>query len=290
VNHSLIHVGLRVPDLERYIEHAQAVLGVEVVAHDLEVARLALPGCRPCLVLVADKCTELDHIALLTDQASIAEVTGRASSRGLRVDRGRELGDGSVRLHAPNGLAVELAVGEPSPPNTTARPLGPVIASLDHVSLNARELDGTVAFFKDVLGFRLADSVADKRHWLRCGPNHHTVAVFEGEDAMHHYAFDTANIGELQRLGDLLASRHDNFIWGPGRHSLGANIFTYHVDPAGALLEVCSDMIQVQNEDAWVTQIWPAEGLASAVMWGAPPPANFRELAIPIHRHETVWP
>jgi catechol 2,3-dioxygenase len=290
VNHALIHMALRVPDLELSVEHATTVLGVEIVTQDSDVARLALPGCPPCLILLADEYTELDHIALLTDQASLTDVTDRASSRGLPIQDGHELGTGSIRLHAPSGLAVEFGVGEPSARNTTPRPIGPVIGSLDHVSLNARELDATVAFFTDVLGFRLADSVADKRHWLRCGPNHHTVAVFEGEDTLHHYAFETGNIGELQRLGDLLASRHENFIWGPGRHNLGANIFTYHLDPAGALLEVCSDMIQVTDEDSWVAQVWPGEGLASAVMWGSAPPANFRELAIPIHRHEANQP
>jgi catechol 2,3-dioxygenase-like lactoylglutathione lyase family enzyme len=285
VNHALVHIGVRVPDLDTSVEHAEVVLGVEIVQREPGLARLALPGCRPCLVLMADEHPALDHIALLTDQDSLVEIVERACSRGLRIDDGRELGPDSIRLHAPNGLAVEFAVGTPPPRNVNPRAIGPLIGSLDHVSLNARELDATVAFFIDVLGFSLTDSVGNKRHWLRCGPNHHTVALFEGDDTLHHYAFETVNIGQLQRLGDLLATLHQNFVWGPGRHNLGANIFTYHLDPAGALLEVCSDMIQVPDEDRWVAQVWPGEGLASAVMWGSPPPGNFRELTIPIHRH-----
>jgi catechol 2,3-dioxygenase-like lactoylglutathione lyase family enzyme len=288
VNHALVHIGVRVPDLDSSVEHAQAVLGLEIVQREPGIARLALPGGRPCLVLVADEYPALDHIALLTDEDSLIEIAARAGAAGHRVDDGSELGPGSIRVHAPNGLAVEFAVGAPAQRNVNRRVIGPVIGSLDHVSLNARELDATVAFFIDVLGFSLTDSVDNKRHWLRCGPNHHTVAVFEGEDTLHHYAFETADIGQLQRLGDLLATRRDNFVWGPGRHNLGANIFTYHLDPAGALLEVCSDMIQVDDEDRWVAQIWPGDGLASAVMWGNAPPPNFRELTIPIHRHEAT--
>jgi catechol 2,3-dioxygenase-like lactoylglutathione lyase family enzyme len=288
VNHSLVHIALRVPDLAASVEHAQAVLGVETVNREPDVVRLGLPGGRPCLILIADDHAALDHIALLTSEANLTEVGDRARYRGLQLHDTRELDAGEIRLHAPNGLAIELAAGAPSARNASARALGPLIGSLDHVSLNARELDATVSFFVDVLGFQLVDSVEDKRHWLRCGPNHHTVAVFEGEDTLHHYAFETADIGELQRLGDLLATRQENFVWGPGRHNLGANLFTYQLDPAGALLEVCSDMIQVQDEDAWEAQVWPAAGLTSAVMWGPPPPANFRELAIPIHRHEGI--
>ena len=132
-----------------------------------------------------------------------------------------------------------------------------------------------------MLGFRLSDSVEDVRHWLRCGPNHHTVAVFGGDDTLHHYAFATSGIDQIARLGDLLAQRGENFIWGPGRHGIGANIFSYHLDPAGAILEVCSDMVQVDDE-AWTSRVWPANTLASAITWGAPPPPGFREHAIPI--------
>jgi catechol 2,3-dioxygenase len=288
VNHSLVHIALRVPDLEASVEHAQAVLGVETVNRAPDVVRLSLPGGPPCLILIADDRAALDHIALLTSAANLARVSERARSCDLQLHDNRELDARGIRLHAPNGLAIELAVGAPTARNASARTLGPLIGSLDHVSLNARELDATVAFFVDVLGFRLVDSVEDKRHWLGCGPNHHTVAVFEGEDTLHHYAFETADIGELQRLGDLLAIRQENFVWGPGRHNLGANLFTYQLDPAGALLEVCSDMIQVHHEEAWQAQVWPAAGLTSAVMWGPPPPANFRGLAIPIYRHEGI--
>jgi catechol-2,3-dioxygenase len=132
-----------------------------------------------------------------------------------------------------------------------------------------------------VLGFRLTDSVEDKRHWLRCGPNHHTVAVFEGPDGLQHYAFATEDMNQLGRLGDLLATRGEQFIWGLGRHGLGANMFSYHLDPAGGVLEVCCGMIQVEDEEAWVAQVWRADTLDSAVMWGPPPPSEFRQLGIP---------
>lgn len=288
MNHVLSQIGLRVPDIDAMVEHATAILGVAQVDADGDVVRLALPGPAVCLVLIASEVAALDHIALRTEERNLAEIAERARSHELQIHESRELGGEGIRLYAPNRLAVEIGAGAVPVRSPGDRDVGPVIGSLDHVSLTAVDLAGTVAFFCDVLGFRVSDSVADQRHWLRCGANHHTVAVFAGGDALQHYAFKTPNIGQLQRLGDLLATRGQNFLWGPGRHGLGANVFSYHLDPAGTILEVCCDMIQVPDEEAWVARIWPAEGLASAVMWGPPPPAGFREVAVPIFDHAAV--
>jgi catechol 2,3-dioxygenase-like lactoylglutathione lyase family enzyme len=282
MNHALVHVGLRVPDLDASVEHARAVLGLDELDRADGVARLAFAGRPPCLVLTADDGPSCDHMALTTAAENVAEIRERAEAAGVAVEDPEHLEGDALRLLAPNGVAVEVVAGDPPERNEARRPIGPTIGSLDHLSFTARDLEGTVAFFRDVLGFRLSDSVADQRHWLRCNRNHHTVAVFRGEDSLHHYAFETGGIGELQRLGDLLATRGQNFVWGPGRHGLGANIFTYHVDPAGAILEVCSDMIQIGDEDDWVAQTWPGDTPASAVMWGPLPPQGFRDIAIPV--------
>jgi catechol 2,3-dioxygenase-like lactoylglutathione lyase family enzyme len=281
VNHHLVHVGFQVPDIRDSIEHFESVLGVTAAAADDDRVWLALPGARPCLVLTEGPEAVCDHAALVTSGENLSEIRTRADRAGFVTDDALFLDDGGVRLVAPNGLVVEVGAGPIPARNAEPREIGPVISGIDHVSLTATDLPATVAFFRDVLGFRLSDSVEDKRHWLRCGPNHHTVAVFEGPDGLQHYAFATEDLNQLGRLGDLLATRGQNFIWGLGRHGLGANMFSYHLDPAGGVLEVCCGMIQVDDEEAWVTQVWRADTLDSALMWGPPPPPEFRQLGIP---------
>jgi catechol-2,3-dioxygenase len=281
VNHHLVHVGFQVPDIGASIEHFESVLGLAAAPTDDERVWLALRDARPCVVLTEGPEAVCDHVALVTSDANLSEVRARAERAGLGLDDPLVLDGDGLRLVAPNGLVVEIGVGEPTPRNSEPREIGPVISAIDHVSLTAADLPATLAFFRDVLGFRLSDSVEDTRHWLRCGPNHHTVAVFEGPDGLQHYAFATEDMNQLGRLGDLLASRGQNFVWGLGRHGLGANNFSYHLDPAGGVLEVCCGMIQVENDEAWVAQVWRADTLDSAVMWGPPPPPEFRQLGIP---------
>jgi catechol 2,3-dioxygenase len=280
VNHHLVHVGFQVSDIDASIEHFKSVLGVAAAPVDDERVWLALPGARPCVVLTEGREAVCDHVALVTSEGNLSQIRTRADRAGFGLDDPLFLDGDGLRLVAPNGLVVEIGLGAIPVRNAEPRDIGPVISGIDHVSITAADLPGTLAFFRDVLGFRLSDSVEDKRHWLRCGPNHHTVAVFEGPDGLQHYAFATEDMNQLGRLGDLLATRGQNFIWGLGRHGLGANMFSYHLDPAGAVLEVCCGMIQVEDEEAWVTQVWRADTLDSAVMWGPPPPPEFRQLGI----------
>ena len=281
MNHHLIHVGFQVPDISASVEHFESVLGVMATTADGGRVWLALPGARPCLVLIDGPEAVCNHVALVTSEENLSEIRARADGHGLGLNDPLFLDGDGLRLAAPNGLAVEIGLGEIPARNGEPRAVGPVISGIDHVSLTAEDLPGTLAFFRDVLGFRLSDSVENKRHWLRCGPNHHTVAVFEGPDGLQHYAFAAEDMHQLGRLGDLLATRGQNFVWGLGRHGLGANMFSYHLDPAGGVLEVCCDMIQVEDEEAWVAQVWRADTLDSAVMWGPPPPSEFRQLGIP---------
>ena len=287
LNHVLVHAGMRVLDLAASIDHAVTVLGLEVRTRTEGMAELGLPGQLPCLTLTTAAEAAFDDMTLHTDEAGLVEVRDRAKRHDVKIHESRTGEPGAIRLYAPNGIAVEIGVGRRQDRNRTAREAGPTIGSFDHLSFSAEDMGAFVRFFEDVLGFRLSDSVNQERHWLRCGPNHHTVAVFTGPDGLHHYAFETDDIRGLAALGDVLAARGQNFIWGPGRHGLGANIFTYHLDPAGAVLEVTSDMLQIADDEEYEAQVW-TDGLKSAVRWGPLPPADFRTHVTPSAAAEDV--
>lgn len=280
LNHHLVSAGFRVPDLERSLAHAVEVLGLNVAHGDAAQVALALPGQAPCLFLRQADAAEFDFMALSTSEENLAEIRRRLSVAGIDPLPARELTGDALRIYAPNGVAVEVGVGDGHVRNESPRSAGPVIGSLDHLSFAAEDPGAFRDFFIDLLGFRLSDSFLDQRHWLRCSPNHHTVAVFAGSNGIHHYAFETSDMRGLGQLGDVLSARGQNFIWGPGRHGVGQNIFTYHLDPAGSILEVTSDMLQIESEEEWEIEVW-SDAQRSGVLWGPLPPAGFRDVAIP---------
>lgn len=51
------------------------------------------------------------------------------------------------------------------------------------------------AFYRDVLGLRVTDRLADEGTWLHCNADHHTVAlVGRGYAHFHHLALDRAGM------------------------------------------------------------------------------------------------
>jgi catechol 2,3-dioxygenase len=182
---------------------------------------------------------------------------------------------------APHGVVVNVIATDRLVRNSVDRGELPIVGALDHLSFTARDLEESVSFYSDVLGFRVTDRVGDVRYWLRCNANHHTVALFAGDNGLQHYAFEAADALQLKRLGDGLAARDQNFIWGIGRHALGENVFSYHLDPAGAILEVCSDMLQIHDDAGWTIGVWDSNSSASAIRWGQLPPLEFRDITIP---------
>lgn len=279
MNHALLSARLQVPDLDASVEHLVAMLGVSEVRRDASAVALALPGQPPCVELASGGAA-VALMTFATDAANLAEIATRAAAHDAPIV---ERADDRLRLMAPHGVAVDVVAGAAPARNDAARDAGPVIAGIDHLSFNARDLEGSVRFYCDVLGFRVSDRVGDVRYWLRCNANHHAVALFAGDDdGLQHYAFAARDVVELKRLGDALAARDQNFLWGIGRHALGENVFSYHLDPAGAILEVCSDMVQIADEDAWTIGVWAPDSTASAIRWGQLPPPEFRTTTIPV--------
>jgi catechol 2,3-dioxygenase-like lactoylglutathione lyase family enzyme len=277
MNHFLTRTRMRVPDLDASAEHLVAILGMHEAWRDQTSAGLALPNQPVCLELVTGAAA-IESMTLATDAANVAEIRARAAAHGAHVLRGA---DDGLALLAPHGVVVDVVAGAPSVRNEATRDDGPVVGSIDHLSFTTRDLQASVRFFCDVLGFRLSDRVGEARYWLRCNRNHHTVALFEGGDGLQHYAFEASGVAELKRLGDALAVRGENFLWGIGRHGLGENVFSYHLDPAGAILELCSDMAQIPDEEAWHVGVWDEHSPTSAIRWGQLPPPEFRQTTIP---------
>jgi catechol-2,3-dioxygenase len=141
----------------------------------------------------------------------------------------------------------------------------------------------TRALFEDVLGFRLSDDIGDGTLiFMRCGVDHHGIGIGRGpRDGLNHYAWGVENIASLGMLGDVLARNGSNFIWGPGRHGAGQNIFTYHFDPAGCIVEYYADLYQVWDERTYEPGHWSLDDPRFENLWGAGAPEAMMETATP---------
>ncbi len=279
------HIALRVSDLDRSVAFAEEILGLREVEradgtsyltcnerhHELQLIEAATPGC--------------DHVALeVAGIDALEALRDRAIAAGLPVlgERPQERGiEHGLRLMSPFGLVVELfagmELGQPSRYDT----LGVRPRKFGHFTLKTEDPAGVEAFFVDVLGFRVSDRMSDTLIWMRCNSDHHGVGLAKGEgNSLHHYAFELESWASIEQTGDHLQVHREVFIYGPGRHGPGNNLFSYFLDPEGSVVEFFSDIQRIEDDARHQALDWPDIPL-TINQWGPPPPPDFLDYGTP---------
>jgi catechol 2,3-dioxygenase-like lactoylglutathione lyase family enzyme len=248
-----------------------------------EQLRLAQAGRRRLLQLGigADDPDDLDRIASNLARLDIPVV--RAGSELRAVERGTEVEVkvevASRLVQAPVTLPPQNlpgAVGRP-----TARAAGVLREGkvrprrLGHAVIGSTDLDASIAFFIDGIGFKVSDSIPGVGAFMRCSTDHHNVLVQAAPvTLLHHTSWQVDDIDEVGRGATaMLAKDPARHVWGLGRHHVGSNFFWYLKDPAGNFSEYFSDMDCILDDQLWTPQEWA--GQHSLYNWGPPPPPSF---------------
>jgi catechol 2,3-dioxygenase-like lactoylglutathione lyase family enzyme len=281
------HVALRVPDLEASVSWATTVMGLRETERRDGVVYLTHADCHHSLQYIESDRAALDHVAMEAhDDAALDALMADLRRRGVTIlsDRPQERGLGrAVRFPTPDGHVLEVFTGMSSDGIIhTGRGIQP--RRFGHPMLTCEDTTATVDFFIDVLGLRLSDDVGEGTLvFMRCSVEHHGMGVAKGPRAgLNHYAWGVENLAILGALGEVLARNDGRFIWGPGRHGAGQNLFTYHFDPAGCIVEYYADLYQVWDERTYEPGRWSLDDPRFANLWGPGPPPEMMETAIPL--------
>ena len=142
------------------------------------------------------------------------------------------------------------------------RPLGlPFrIAKLGHVVLNVADIERSVRFYTEVLGFAVSDvypaeMVPGGMVFMRCNADHHGVALVGSLPQpsesleLNHLAFEVATLDEVVRARDHLR-RQGVAIDFEGRRRAGCQIAVEFRDPDGHRLEIYWGVDQVGSDGA----------------------------------------
>jgi catechol 2,3-dioxygenase-like lactoylglutathione lyase family enzyme len=132
------------------------------------------------------------------------------------------------------------------------------IGKLGHVVLNVADIERSVAFYTQVLGFSVSDvyppdMVPGGMVFMRCNHDHHGVALVGGGKGrperadMHHLAFEVATLDEVIRARDHLR-KHGAVIDFEGRRRAGCQIAVEFRDPDGHRLEIYWGVDQVGTD------------------------------------------
>jgi catechol 2,3-dioxygenase-like lactoylglutathione lyase family enzyme len=283
------HVGLRVPDLDRSVAWATTVMGMREVAREDGTAYLTHGGVHHSLQYLQSEESALDHVGLeAQDERALHELRDRLAKEGVEIlsERPEELGiEQAIRFRGPDGHVFEVFFGiSGDQPRHTGRGVQP--RKFGHPMLKSENPRATQEFLERVLGFRLSDDVGDGTLlFLRCNADHHGVGITRGGEGLHHYAWEVESLAILGLLGDVLEKNGGRFLWGPGRHGAGGNLFTYHLDPAGCVVEYYSDLIKIYDEASYNPGRWVMSDYRFANLWGPGIPGHeFFDAGAPLPR------
>jgi catechol 2,3-dioxygenase-like lactoylglutathione lyase family enzyme len=132
------------------------------------------------------------------------------------------------------------------------------IGKLGHVVLNVSDIERSVAFYTQVLGFSVSDvyptdMVPGGMVFMRCNSDHHGIAVVGGAKPrpdradMHHLAFEVGTLDEVLRAREHLR-KHGAVIDFDGRRRAGCQIAVEFRDPDGHRLEIYWGVDQVGSD------------------------------------------
>lgn len=276
------YLALTVPDVPRAVRFYEEILGLEVSGQAGDAVYLRCNSEHRCLALFPGSARSLHHLALeVRDQQAIEAVETHLSASNIPLEprnwQDPSLGE-ALCFRDPNGNLIEVYEGmqqadQPLLPRQV-RPL-----KFGHITFMTDQMKESVAFYRDVLGFRLSDTVEENlATWLHCNPDHHGVALLSAPAAkVNHYAFDVDGWQALKEYCDHLYQHNVPIIYGPGRHGPGNNLFLYIPDPAGNILELTSELQQIEDDQSYEPQDWPNVPRSVDVWRALMPPSHFFE-------------
>ncbi|ANZ41071.1 2,3-dihydroxybiphenyl 1,2-dioxygenase [Lentzea guizhouensis] len=219
---------------------------------------------------------ELDEVAKRLASAGVAVVEGTASELAERRV------NGLVKFEDPSGNTLEVFHGAALEHRRVVSPYGHRFVTEDqglgHVVLSTSDDEAALHFYRDVLGFRLRDSMrlppqfvgrpADgPPAWLRffgCNPRHHSLAFLPmpTPSGIVHLMIEVEDTDDVGLTLDRALRRKVPMSATLGRHVNDLMLSFYMKTPGGFDVEFGCEGRQVSDED------WIARESTAVSLWG----------------------
>jgi len=131
------------------------------------------------------------------------------------------------------------------------------IKKLGHVVYSVSNLERSMKFWTEVMGFKYSDTNEGGMVFFRNGTDHHTIALMQAKDnnelpqkgqlGFDHMAFEVGTVSELFKIREFFKSKGVTIFY-EGRRGPGGNPGLEFYDPDGYKIEIYSSMDQVGTD------------------------------------------
>ena len=283
-------LGLNCANYVKTKNHYMNVMGLPLVAETAEEVYLGCGFGSHALSLHAAEQKGFRHLGLqISGHGPLDDALAVLRSDGVEAAIKPCLLPGVesvIEIADPDGCRLFLYREEvPSASHFPIHGIGP--QKLGHVAFWVGDAKRSERFYAEMFGFRTSDWIEEVFVFMRCNTDHHTVNFLSAaRPGLFHLAFELRDASHLIQSCDLLGKEMLRIDWGPGRHGPGHNLYTYHRDPEGNIVELFAELDVMDSEDLGYFDPRPYHRDSpqrpktwvfspQIDIWGAPPPADF---------------
>lgn len=217
---------------------------------------------------------ELDDFDALDDLAIRLERAGHPASFDEDVAAARSVSRVLVTAD-PDGTPLEFYVGLMVANSPFQSPTGVTFttgrAGLGHVLLSVSDIGRSLAFYRDLVGFRRSDILemggGMEGHFLNGGCRHHVVALAAVPDfvGLHHVFLEVDEISDVGRAWDRVQQADVPIVSRIGQHANDPALSFYVESPSGFAVEYGANSLKI-DPATWTETRWD-----SPFIWGGGP-------------------
>lgn len=280
---ALHHAALRVHDLAEATARWSHLLGLHGESVDAGTTLLRCTYEDYALVLTASPAPAgLDYVCYeLAPGVALEHAAQAITARGTAVTRvAVPLRGDALEVTDPDGNRVRLvpmvrpADRRPAEVRESSRIPGWHPRKFGHVNFLTADVKRQVRWYTEVLGFGVTDWIGEEGVWLHVDRDHHVLAFLDkGLNHIHHLAFELVDWGEMRIALDHLAQNRRHLVWGPGRHGMARNLFSYfRMREEDLFVELFADLEQLAADHT--PRHFPDDPHSSNT-WGILPPRTY---------------
>jgi 2,3-dihydroxybiphenyl 1,2-dioxygenase len=187
----------------------------------------------------------------LEDEAALDALAAALERAGVLVHRmgsalaGQRRVAGGLTFQDPGGNRLEAFYGpevatEPFKPGRSHSGFKTGPLGLGHIVLNTTKMDADVAFYTQVLGFKLSDYVTKpfRAMFFHINARHHSLALIEWpQQSIHHLMLEMFSLDDVGQGYDLALREEGRIATTLGRHTNDFMTSFYSNSPSGFLVE-----------------------------------------------------
>ncbi len=304
---ALGYLGIGTHNLQDWSAFAIGQLGLQQVDRGGNSRAFRMDDRRQRIIVDADQPVadrfygwEVANAAALDALAARLEAHGVAVTRPPQARADQRFVGGLISFRDPDGTQLE-AFHSPMLADTPFQPsrdiagfrTGPL--GMGHIVLMVPDLETTLAFYVDLLGFKVSDYIRTPLQacFLHVNPRHHSLAIFQHphRHGMHHLMMELNCLDDVGQGYDIAQSVSDRVAVSLGRHPNDYMTSFYTRTPSDFLVEYgwgareIDDATWTPTEMTTIASFWGHDGLIRSVAGDhAPPPGDHPPPAAPGRR------